>query len=170
MISLATYKDYPSISEIWERSVRSTHHFLPEEYLQEIKSLLPEILPQVKIYVWRPNEGTIQGFAGVAGQKMEMLFIHPAFQGKGIGKQLTNFCIYALGVNLVDVNEQNEQAIGFYERMGYMLIGRQELDSLGRPFPILHLEFPGTKHHSGKTHKTSYTDFGEARITGNYTD
>jgi hypothetical protein len=40
---------------------------------------------------------------------------------------------------LVDVNEQNEQALGFYLRMGFEVEGRSELDSTGKPFPLLHM-------------------------------
>jgi len=150
MISLATYNDHSSIIEVWEKSVRSTHHFLPENYLQEIKVLLPSILPNVKVYVWRDADGTVRGFTGVAAQKMEMLFIHPDSMGNGLGTQLANFCIYSLGVDEVDVNEQNEQAVGFYRQLGYELIGRQEVDSLGRPFPILHMRFAGSRSTAAK--------------------
>ena len=153
MISLVTYRDYRVIVDIWERSVRATHHFLPEDYFQQIRTLLPSILPQVKVYAWRDKEGAIKGFAGVAGQKMEMLFIHPDSMGRRIGSQLTNFCIYALGVDQVDVNEQNEQAVGFYKKMGYELIGRQELDSMGKPFPILHMQFQAPNDKSQKSNK-----------------
>jgi putative acetyltransferase len=126
MISLATYKDYPALISLWEQSVRATHHFLPEEYLQEIRTLLPGIFPQVKIYVCRENDGNIRGFAGVAGGKMEMLFIHPNHFGQRLGTQLTNFCIYALQIDRVDVNEHNGDAVKFYQKMGYKLIGREE--------------------------------------------
>ncbi len=158
MISLATYKDYPTIIDVWEQSVRSTHHFLPENYLQEIKALLPSVLPHVKVYVWKNAVGAIKGFTGVGAQKMEMLFIHPDSMGNGIGTQLANFCIYALGVDEVDVNEQNDQAVGFYQQLGYELIGRQELDSLGRPFPILHMrwkEAPNNKSQKTNKHQIS---------------
>lgn len=47
-----------------------------------------------------------------------MLFIHPAVQEKGIGKMLTQFAIQHLGITKVDVNKQNQQAIGFYQYMG----------------------------------------------------
>ena len=150
MISLATYNDHASIIDVWEKSVRSTHHFLPENYLQEIKALLPWILPNVKLYVWRDADGKVKGFTGVAAQKMEMLFIHPDSMGNGVGTQLANFCIHSLGVDEVDVNEQNEQAVGFYSQLGYELIGRQEVDSLGRPFPILHMRFTGRTNTATK--------------------
>lgn len=44
-------------------------------------------------------------------------------------------------VVLCDVNEQNEQAIGFYIYKGFSVAGRSELDGTGKPYPILHLKF-----------------------------
>jgi putative acetyltransferase len=140
MIQIATAEDYPAIIHLWELSVRATHDFLPEDYLQEIKQLLPEILPQLPVYCWKTVDGVITGFAGVAAEKIEMLFIHPAARGKGIGKQLTGFCIKDLGAWKVDVNEQNKQAIGFYERMGFVQTGFEPLDGMGRAFPLLLME------------------------------
>ncbi len=140
MITPATTSDYPAIVDLWERSVRATHHFLPEAYLQEIKVLLPTILPHVTIYLWR-DKNSIRGFAGVADNKMEMLFIHPDSRGQGIGRLLAEYCLHTLNADLVDVNEQNEQAVLFYKKMGYKQIGRRELDGLGRPFPLLQLQY-----------------------------
>ena len=45
---------------------------------------------------------------------MESLFIHPDWRGQGIGRKLLTYVIGALGATRLDVNEQNEQAIGFY--------------------------------------------------------
>ena len=42
----------------------------------------------------------------------------------------------------VDVNEQNEKALQFYLHLGFQVIGRDETDSMGKPFPILHLQLP----------------------------
>ena len=39
----------------------------------------------------------------------------------------------------VDVNEQNPAAVRFYEACGFVVEGRSELDSSGRPFPLLHM-------------------------------
>jgi len=142
MITLATYKDHSAIIELWENSVRATHHFITEDYLQEIKSLLPGILSNVKIYVWLEADG-IKGFAGVTEQKMEMLFIHPSHFGQGLGRQLSMFCIHSLSVVEVDVNDENKAAIEFYIKLGYQLVGRDEFDSTGKPHPILHLKWAG---------------------------
>jgi capsular polysaccharide biosynthesis protein len=39
----------------------------------------------------------------------------------------------------VDVNEQNPEAVRFYEANGFHVIRRSPVDDGGRPFPLLHL-------------------------------
>jgi len=68
-----------------------------------------------------------------------MLFIHPDYRRKGIGKCLLHYAISKLHITRVDVNEQNEQAVGFYEHAGFTTIARSELDGTGKPYPILHM-------------------------------
>ena len=142
MINSASQRDYPAIIELWELSVRASHLFLPEDYLQRIKKLLPSILEAVKLFVHLENDQkTITGFLGVTDEKIEMLFIHPDKRGQGMGTLLNKFAIEQLHTYKVDVNEQNEQAVGFYKRIGYEVVGRTEVDGLGKPFPILQMAF-----------------------------
>ena len=68
-----------------------------------------------------------------------MLFIHPDWRGHGAGEQLLSFAVKDLGTYLLDVNEQNEQAVGFYLHMGFEVVGRSELDDFGKPYPLLHM-------------------------------
>lgn len=140
MIRKATSNDFPTIITIWEASVRATHDFLPEEYLQHIKHLLPSILPEVNsLYVMVDESDNISGFLGTADDKLEMLFIDPHFRGKGIGRELTQFAVTELSICKVDVNEQNLQAVGFYQKFGFTVFDRSEKDGLGKPFPLLHM-------------------------------
>jgi putative acetyltransferase len=69
-----------------------------------------------------------------------MLFVNADAIGKGVGKALLNHAIHTMKVNKVDVNEQNEQAVGFYQHHGFKTVSRSELDGTGKPFPILHME------------------------------
>ena len=50
----------------------------------------------------------------------------------------------ACGATLVDVNEQNEQAVGFYLKMGFTVTGRSPLDAQGKPYPLLHMALAPT--------------------------
>jgi len=142
MINSAIQRDYPAIIGLWELSVRTSHSFLPEDYLQRIKNLLPSILPSVKLFIhFDKDNKTITGFLGVSEEKIEMLFIHPAKRGQGIGSLLNKFAVEQLNTRKVDVNEQNEQAVGFYKKIGYKVVGRTEVDGLGKPFPLLQMEY-----------------------------
>tara|TARA_A100000171_G_scaffold33399_1_gene31823 strand:+ start:302 stop:745 length:444 start_codon:yes stop_codon:yes gene_type:complete len=133
--------EFPAIVEVWEASVRATHHFLKEEDIAYFKPLiLNEYLKAVDLRCVRDSNKNIIGFLGVAEQNIEMLFIHPDVHGKGVGKTLTQYAIRELHSSKVDVNEDNEQAVGFYQNMGFKIIGRSELDGTGKPYPLLHME------------------------------
>ena len=137
-IRLCHETDYPSIVALWERSVRATHEFLTEDDILEIKSkLASEYFPAVDIHIL-DVDGKPEGFIGMAGNKIEMLFVDSACQGKGCGTALLDFAI-GKGAKLVDVNEQNPAALGFYRSKGFRIVGRTPTDDAGRPFPILHL-------------------------------
>ena len=139
-ISRVREEDFPRVLEVWEASVRATHHFLSEADIQFIKPLIPDALAQVKeLFCVRDADDRVAGFLGVEDSKIEMLFIHPNWRGRGIGSRLLKYATDVLGARLVDVNEQNDQAVGFYQRMGFEVEGRSELDSTGKPFPLLHM-------------------------------
>ena len=141
-IFVATEKDYPELSELWEASVRSTHHFLSEEDIQYYKPLVQNVyFPAVQLYIIKNKDNRISGFLGLSDDLIEMLFIHPDEQGKGYGKQLMQYALHEKHIYKVDVNEQNEKAHRFYLHMGFQLIGRDETDPSGNPFPILHLQW-----------------------------
>lgn len=132
--------EYPEVVRVWESSVRATHHFLKEEDIEYFKPLiLNTYLDAVELRCMRNDENNILGFLGAAEQNLEMLFIDPEHRGKRIGKSLLDHAMENLNVTKVDVNEQNEQAVGFYQHCGFEVIGRSELDSSGKPYPILHM-------------------------------
>ena len=124
--------------EVWERSVRATHLFLSAGEIAEIKTYVPQVLREVPhlIVAWEA-EGIPVGFMGVDGQKLEMLFLAPEERGKGLGRELVQYGVERFDIREVTVNEQNPQARGFYERMGFCVCQRSELDEQGRPYPVL---------------------------------
>lgn len=139
MIKKADIENYSEIQLVWEFSVKATHHFLPDDYFEEIRSLFQTFLPAVDLYIDLDENRKITGFLGVAEGKIEMLFLHPNYIGSGIGRSFTRFAIDQLQVTKVDVNEQNEKAVEFYQRMGFRVVKRNETDGLGKPFPILEM-------------------------------
>ena len=87
----------------------------------------------------------IAGFCGVHDGNLEMLFLAPEARGRGIGRLLVAHAISRQGATRVDVNEQNGQALGFYQRMGFVVTGRSLLDGQGKPYPLLHMVLAGVE-------------------------
>ena len=77
---------------------------------------------------------------GINGQSLEMLFISPEVRGQGLGKKLIRYGVENYNINKVTVNEQNLQASGFYEHMGFVVYKRSETDGQGNPYPLLYME------------------------------
>ncbi|MFD0794755.1 GNAT family N-acetyltransferase [Mucilaginibacter litoreus] len=140
-ISQPQLSDYPALIDLWESSVRATHHFLREEDIDFYRPMVTAALPLLDVY-YAESDSIIQGFIGLGDEMIQALFIHPQARGKGIGKQLMLFAINQKGMKRVDVNEQNTQALGFYERLGFEVTGRTELDGVGKPYPLLLMALP----------------------------
>ncbi len=153
-IASPSKSDYPELLAVWEASVRATHDFLQEEDIAFLKPLIrDQYLDAVELKCVRGDiggdvigdgtgdgQGRILGFMGVAENKIEMLFVLPECRGQGIGTFLCNYAIENVSVSLVDVNEQNPQARGFYEHLGFQVTGRSPVDGQGKAFPLLHME------------------------------
>ena len=126
---------------IWEASVRASHHFLTED---DIRSLCPqaeEAIRQIETLWVVEDENVRIGFMGIQSGKIEMLFLHPDYFRKGIGRILIQKAFSELGVQYVDVNEQNPSAVKFYERMGFRTFRRDGKDDMGNPFPVLRMRY-----------------------------
>jgi putative acetyltransferase len=139
-IAAVTADDYPRVVDVWQASVRATHHFITEADIAFFRPLVWEALPHMDALLSvRNDDGQVAGFIGVAGRKVEMLFIHPDWRGQGGGKRLLQYAVTTLGATQLDVNEQNEQAVGFYLQMGFDVVGRSARDGAGKPYPLLHM-------------------------------
>jgi len=140
VIYLPKAYDYPEITRVWEESVRATHDFLPDGYIALLKNLLlTQYLDAVNLFCLRDSNLKITGFAGTTVGKLEMLFIAPECRGQGLGKKLLEYAIEHFGIDQLDVNEQNPQALGFYIKQGFEVVGRSKVDGLGRPYPMLRM-------------------------------
>lgn len=130
--------EYETLCEIWERSVRASHGFLTDKAVLEIKSaLIPDYFPAVRLYAIE-DDGRLTAFIGLAQDRIEMLFVDASMRGMGYGTALIGFA-RDNGARFVDVNEQNPAALRFYLDAGFHIIGHDETDGAGRPYPILHL-------------------------------
>lgn len=136
------------LSALWEASVRATHDFLSES---DIRMLRPQAAAALRgvarlTVVWNSKREAV-AFMGTERGRLEMLFVDPCCRGAGVGRMLVQRAVVEQGVRTLTVNEQNPQARGFYERMGFEVAGRSERDEQGAPFPILYMELKEENLH-----------------------
>lgn len=108
-----------SLLDIWEGSVRATHHFLSDAEIDRDEPV---------------------AFMGTEKGRLEMLFLSASEWGKGIGTRLLQYGVQNYGIREVTVNEQNPQAVGFYEHFGFQTYKRTDLDEQGDPYPLLYMK------------------------------
>ncbi len=135
--------DGDALVDLWRRAVDATHDFLSAEDRQTIDIEVAGFLPQAPMVVAVDDQDRPQGFMLIDGSHMEALFIDPDVRGTGIGRQLLLHAVALHPQLTTDVNAQNAQAVGFYQRMGFTETGRSPVDSQGRPYPLIHLRHQG---------------------------
>lgn len=128
------------LEKVWKGSVKETHLFLSDEEIEDIQKYIPQALAEIPHLIIAQNEkDTPVAFMGIDEQKLEMLFVASKERGLGLGKHLLEYGIREYQVNELGVNEQNPQAKGFYEHMGFKVYKRTETDEQGMPYPILYM-------------------------------
>ncbi|AUS69017.1 GNAT family N-acetyltransferase [Lactococcus lactis] len=123
---------------LWENSVKASHLFLSNKEIEEIKKYVPQALREIEHLIVETDktENPI-AFMGIYKNKLEMLFISPAHMKTGLGRKLIEEAIENYSVNELVVNEQNPQAKGFYEHLGFKVYKRNPIDEQGNQYPIL---------------------------------
>jgi putative acetyltransferase len=137
--------DLPRIVDVWEASVRAEHDVVSEAYIEFFKPIVrDELVRLVELSAVRARDGAIVGFVGVADERIEALFVHPAWRRMGVGRRLVDHAVSARGATSVDLDEQNITAIAFFRRVGFVVVGRSNIDGVGKRFPRVRLQHRGS--------------------------
>jgi putative acetyltransferase len=140
-IRQSTPADGERAVQIWCDAVDATHDFLSADDRVAIEAEVRSFLPAAPFWLAVDSADRPVGFMLLDGSSMEALFIDPAHHGAGVGRALVAHALERHPVLTTEVNEQNEQAVGFYERLGFVAVGRSEFDGQGRAYPLIHLRF-----------------------------
>jgi len=140
-IRKSTEADGTRVLDIWRQAVDATHHFLSNDDRRAIEAEVVAFLPGAPLDLAVDEHDRPVGFMLLDGSHMEALFVDPAHHGAGVGRRLIEAALRRHSDLSTDVNEQNEAAAGFYERLGFERCGRSALDGQGRPYPLIHLRY-----------------------------
>lgn len=131
------------VLKIWRDAVDATHDFLTPEDRAAIEIEVTKFLPQAPLWLAVDEHDQPLAFMLIENGHMEALFVDPASRGQGIGAALVRHGLTMHPTMTTDVNAQNDQAVGFYEQMGFRRTGVSLTDQQGRPCPLIHLSFVG---------------------------
>ncbi|MBG6248007.1 MULTISPECIES: acetyltransferase [Symbiopectobacterium] len=137
----STADDFSRIMAIWRSAVEATHLFVAPEDRAAIETELRTFFPQVTLTLAVEPSGNIVGFMYLHQGHLEALFVDADHHGKGIGRTLIGAALARYPQLTTDVNEQNVQALAFYQRLGFVRTGLSALDGQGRAYPLLHLRY-----------------------------
>ncbi len=113
--------DVDSMMDVWKKSSKIAHSFLPEEhFINEESEIRNVFLPVSDTWVAEIN-GKIVGFISMVDNSIGGLFIDPAHQRKGIGTALVNIFRDKFDTLEVEVFEKNMQGRKFYKKTGFVI-------------------------------------------------
>ncbi|WP_367189701.1 acetyltransferase [Burkholderia sp. Ed8] len=144
-IRQSTEADGTRVLDIWRRAVDATHPFLSDDDRRAIEAEVVTFLPAAPLDLAVDAHDRPIGFMLLDGSHMEALFVDPAHHGTGVGRRLVEAALGRHPNLTTDVNEQNEAATAFYERLGFERWGRSACDGQGRPYPLIHLRYRGSE-------------------------
>ena len=137
---MAGEADFDALTELWEQSARSSHAFMDDAEFVELKPRIRDLLlPSMDVWVAESAADTL-GFVGARGEHVELLYIAPGAQGRGIGSRLLAQLADGGGPRSVEVYADNAVGLGFYLSQGFRETRRDPTDAAGRAFAIIHLE------------------------------
>ncbi|AXT84074.1 GNAT family N-acetyltransferase [Aeromicrobium sp. A1-2] len=132
--------DFDTLTDVWERAARPTHPFLDDEHLADLRPRIRDLLlPSMDVWL-AAIDGRPVGFVGARDDHVELLYIDPEAQGRGVGPALLTRVANGAGPRSVEVYAGNAVGLGFYRSQGFGETRRDPTDVVGRAFAIVHLE------------------------------
>ena len=119
--------DLEEMVGLWYDASVLAHSFIPSSFWALNKIAMKEkYLPFVENLVFE-EEGKVVGFISLVGERICALFVAPEMQGKGIGRDLIEHAMILKGNLALRVYRENENALRFYEKRGFVTVG-EEID------------------------------------------
>ncbi|OWA33645.1 hypothetical protein B9G55_20065 [Saccharibacillus sp. O16] len=148
-IIMCTEEHKDRLTEIWMMSVRRTLSDLDPGSVEFYARLFhEEIVERLELYAMQSRfGGELTGFIAMNGSKVELLVVHPHYQGQGIAGMLLDH-VSQRGELAVDVGDQTPEVYDFYQSVGFVEAGRSEAGAFGRPGATVHLMRPELNAHS----------------------
>jgi putative acetyltransferase len=133
MIRKFQQSDMDQVINVWLEASIIAHDFVDREFWEsQVKDMREIYVPSEQTYVYE-EAGIIKGFFCLRQETLAALFVSPACQGTGIGKQLIGKA-KEISKNLnLTVYKENPKSIEFYKKCGFVIVQEQIDEHTGHP-------------------------------------
>ncbi|MCE5022729.1 GNAT family N-acetyltransferase [Staphylococcus haemolyticus] len=107
------------LGNIWLNANLDTHTFIDSIYWIDNYSNVLDSLKDADVYVYKENE-QIVAFCGLIDNYIAGLFVKEEYRNKGIGHALIKHLQSEYNHLSLEVFEQNNRAVHFYESLGFI--------------------------------------------------
>ncbi|KRW59571.1 GNAT family N-acetyltransferase [Pseudomonas sp. TTU2014-080ASC] len=121
------------VVEVWYQASIRCHHFISEQYWRDNREVMAKLyIPGSHTRVAKCGGQTV-GFVSLVGNTLASIFIHPDYQGMGIGKRLLQSACNERSELQLNVYCQNTNAIAFYRWHGFIDVAEGVDEYTGQP-------------------------------------
>lgn len=113
------HKTIKILGNIWLNANLDTHTFIDSIYWIDNYSNVLDSLKDADVYVYKENE-QIVAFCGLIDNYIAGLFVKEEYRNKGIGHALIKHLQSEYDHLSLEVFEQNNRAVHFYESLGFI--------------------------------------------------
>ena len=118
-------RDMDRLLEIWLNASIKAHDFIDASFWQaNIESMRDVYIPASETCVFEDSSGVL-GFYSLLDNQLAALFVDPAHQGKGFGKQLLDHAKCLRKALSLAVYKENTPSVGFYTSQGFKRVKEQ---------------------------------------------
>lgn len=135
-IRSAAEADLDALTDVWERAASSSHSFMdPDDFAALRPAIRDAYLPSMDVWLVE-LDGQPIAFVGARESHVELLYVDPSFQGRGLGTRLLAV-VGDSGATSVEVYADNPVGVAFYRSQGFTEVLRRERDAGDRPYPMV---------------------------------
>lgn len=118
--------------QVWLASTLQAHSFIDPAYWYDNLEPVRQMLPQAEVYIYAAAaENAPLALIGLEEDYIAGLFVAPEAQAQGIGKQLLDYVKSLRSQLTLRVYRQNERALHFYQREGFLITDSQIDEATG---------------------------------------
>lgn len=125
MIRTFEPRDMDRLLEIWLSASIKAHDFIDASFWQaNIDSMRDVYIPASETFIIEDSSGVL-GFYSLLDNQLAALFVDPAHQGNGFGKQLLDHAKCLRNELSLAVYKENTPSVGFYTSQGFKRVKEQ---------------------------------------------